>query len=142
MSNFPKIPTAIAAVALLLSTAVQGQPTDASASVWRNPQNSVHVRIHPCGNSRCGTVIWANDKAKADSAKGGTPNLVGTQLFRDFHEVSPSVWKGKVFVPDLNHVFSGTGTVKDANTIVARGCLTGNFGCKSQVWTRVTSTDR
>jgi len=111
--------------------------TAAQESIWRNPQNSVHVRVHSCGTGRCGTVIWANDKAKADSAKGGTPNLVGTELFRDFHEVSPKVWKGKVFVPDLNHVFTGTGTLQDDGTIVARGCLTGNFGCKSQVWTRI-----
>lgn len=126
----------LAVAASSLSTSVTAQQT-AQDSVWRNPSNSVHVRIHVCGASRCGTVIWANDKAMADSARGGTPNLVGTQLFRDFREVSPKVWKGKVFVPDLNHVFSGTGIVKDSNTIVARGCLTGNFGCKSQTWTRV-----
>lgn len=105
--------------------------------VLRNPQNSVHVRIHPCGKTRCGTVVWANDKAKADSARGGTKNLVGTELFREFREVSPNVWKGKVFVPDVNRVFTGTGTVKDKDTIVARGCLFAGVGCKSQVWTRV-----
>jgi uncharacterized protein (DUF2147 family) len=105
--------------------------------VLRNPQNSVHVRIHPCGKTRCGTVVWANAKAKADSARGGTPNLVGTELFREFREVSPKVWKGKVFVPDVNRVFTGTGTVKDNDTIVARGCLLGNVGCKSEVWKRV-----
>ncbi|GAA3908460.1 hypothetical protein GCM10022276_28490 [Sphingomonas limnosediminicola] len=105
--------------------------------VLRNPSNSVHVRIHRCGKSRCGTVVWANEKAKADSARGGTPKLVGTELFREFHEVSPKVWKGKVFVPDLNKVFTGTGTVKDQNTVVARGCLFARIGCKSQTWTRV-----
>jgi uncharacterized protein (DUF2147 family) len=106
-------------------------------SVWRNPSNSVHVRIHPCGKGRCGTVVWANAKAKADSARGGTKNLIGTELFRDFREMSPKVWKGKVFVPDLNGTFSGTATIKDQNTLVARGCLIGNFACKSQNWTRV-----
>lgn len=141
MSNFLGIPATCAAAALLLSSAVLADPPAADDSVWRNPQDSVHVRVHSCGASRCGTVVWANDKAKADSARGGTPNLVGTELFRDFHEVSPKVWKGRVFVPDLNGVFSGTAAVKDANTIVARGCLTGNFGCKSQVWTRVPSAD-
>jgi uncharacterized protein (DUF2147 family) len=65
------------------------------------------VRIHTCGKSRCGTVVWANDKAKADSPRGGTRNLVGTELFREFREVSPKVWKGRVFVPDLNKVFTG-----------------------------------
>ena len=121
---------------LLTSTAALSQ-TPGQDMVLRNPSNSVHVRIHPCGTTRCGTVIWANDKAKADAARGGTRNLVGTELFREFREVSPKVWKGKVFVPDLNKVLTGTGTVKDQNAIVARGCLFAGMGCKSQIWTRV-----
>ena len=126
-----------AAAACILSTSATFAQEVGTDLVLRNPQNSVHVRIHPCGKTRCGTVVWANAKAKADSARGGTPNLVGTELFREFREVSPKVWKGKVFVPDVNRVFTGTGTVKDKDTIVARGCLIGNMGCKSQVWTRV-----
>ena len=137
MRKFLAIAAPAAALSLAVTSAALADPPAPADSVWRNPQNSVHVRVHSCGTGRCGTVIWANDKAKADSAKGGTPNLVGTELFRDFHEVSPKVWKGKVFVPDLNHVFTGTGTLQDDGTIVARGCLTGNFGCKSQVWTRI-----
>ena len=127
---------AAAATFLVTPTVAQSQKPGQDM-VLRNPSNSVHVRIHQCGKSRCGTVVWANDKAKADSARGGTRNLVGTQLFREFREVSPKVWKGKVFVPDMNKVFTGTGTVKDQNLIVARGCLLGSMGCKSQTWTRV-----
>lgn len=128
---------------LLLTAALSFFPSPAVAQnngevgVFKNPSNSVHVRIHTCGKSRCGTVVWANAKAKADSARGGTKNLVGTELFRDFREVSAKVWKGKVFVPDLNKVFTGTATIKDQNTIVARGCLIAGMGCKSQAWTRV-----
>ena len=134
MRNFISI--AIAAAGLGLSAPGIAQPAGEEL-VLRNPSNSVHVRIHPCGKSRCGTVVWANAKAKADSARGGTPNLVGTELFREFREVSPKMWKGKVFVPDLDKVLTGTGTVKDRNTIVARGCLFAGMGCKSQTWTRV-----
>jgi uncharacterized protein (DUF2147 family) len=131
-------PASIAvAVALLVGTAPALSRAPGQANVFRNPQNSVHVRIHPCGKGRCGTVVWANDKAKADSARGGTRNLVGTELFREFREVSPKVWKGKVFVPDVNKVFTGTGTIKDPNTIIARGCLIAGIGCKAQTWTRV-----
>ena len=104
--------------------------------VLRNPSNSVHVRIHPCGKTRCGTVVWANAKAKADSARGGTKNLVGTELFREFKEVSPKVWK-EGLRSRHQQVLTGTGTVKDQNTIVARGCLFAGIGCKSQTWTRV-----
>lgn len=56
---------ALAATASLLSpSAAVSQPVGKD-NVWRNPQNSVHVRVHPCGKSRCGTVVWANQKAKA-----------------------------------------------------------------------------
>ena len=137
MSDFKKVATLAMATAITLLPSFAIAQSVGQDLVLRNPQNSVHVRIHPCGNTRCGTVVWANAKAKADSARGGTPNLVGTELFREFREVSPKVWKGKVFVPDVNRVFSGTGTVKDKDTIVARGCLIGNMGCKSQVWKRV-----
>jgi uncharacterized protein (DUF2147 family) len=110
----------------------------AEDSIWRNPQNSVHVRLHPCGkSSRCGTVVWANAKARADSARGGTPNLVGIEIFREFQKVNATTWKGKVFVPDVNRVFTGTVKIENINTIVARGCLMGRIGCKSQSWTRV-----
>ena len=137
MPAFIKVTTiALAAAGLLWLPAALSQGVGRDI-VLRNPSNSVHVRVHPCGKGRCGTVVWANAKAKADSARGGTPNLVGTELFREFSEVSPKVWKGKIFVPDLNKVFTGTGTVKDQNTVVARGCLIGNIGCKSQTWTRV-----
>ena len=137
MRHFIKIVSSAAAAAYLLSPCPALTQQADRDLVLRNPSNSVHVRIHPCGKSRCGTVVWANDKAKADSARGGTPKLVGTELFREFREVSPKVWKGKVFVPDINKVLTGTGTVKDQNTIVARGCLFAGIGCKSQTWTRV-----
>ncbi len=121
----------------LLLAAVQAPPQPREETVWRNPSGSVRVRVHPCGQGMCGTVIWANEKAKADSARGGTPNLVGTQLFRDFRATAANVWTGRVFVPDLNRTFTGTGTLVDGDTLVARGCLARNFGCRSQTWTRI-----
>jgi uncharacterized protein (DUF2147 family) len=132
-----RIATSVATAAYLLSSSAAFTQQGSQDLVLRNPSNSVHVRIHSCGKSRCGTVVWANDKAKADSARGGTPNLVGTELFREFREISPKIWKGKVFVPDINKVLTGTGTVKDQNTVVARGCLFAGIGCKSQTWKRV-----
>jgi len=125
--------------AALAASLLSPSPTSAQGAqqgnVWRNPQNSVQVRIDPCGKGRCGVVVWANDKAKADSARGGTPNLVGMNLFHGFREVKSNVWEGKVFVPDLNRTFTGTLTIKNQDTAVARGCML--MICKSQTWTRV-----
>lgn len=110
---------------------------DQSFGVWRNPSNSVHVRAQPCGDRMCGVVVWASDKAKADAARGGTAKLVGSTLFRDFVQEKPGVWRGRVFVPDINKTFSGTVSVLDPNRIEGKGCLVGRIGCKSQTWTRI-----
>ncbi|WP_084582478.1 DUF2147 domain-containing protein [Sphingomonas azotifigens] len=125
-------------IALILATLVTGADERPQPSVWRNPSNSVHVRAEPCGaDSMCATVIWASDKAKADAQRGGTKQLIGTQLFQNFKIVRAGLWKGTVFVPDINQRFSGTVTVVDENTIVGKGCALLGAVCKAQTWTRV-----
>jgi uncharacterized protein (DUF2147 family) len=123
-----------------LSAAVPALAQDGvfTYGVWRNPKNTVHVEIKPCGGGKaCGNVIWANEDAKADARKGGTPDLVGLQLLRDFQLQKNGSWRGKVFVPDLNMTLAGTADFPDATTMKARGCLIGGFLCKAQTWRRV-----
>jgi len=127
--------------AVALSPTLASAQTDISAvgvfGVWRNPKDSVHLEIKTCGAATCGFVVWANAHAQEDARKGGTPNLVGAQLLRDFTPQKNGAWRGKVFVPDLNMTFSGTAEVLDANRLKAKGCVLINVLCKSQVWTRV-----
>src|SRR3546814_5950044 len=91
---------AVLAALAASSTAAANTP-ERSFGVWSNPKGSVHVRAEPCGDRMCGIVVWANDKAKADAARGGSPQLVGVTLFRDFERSRPAVWRGRVFVPDI-----------------------------------------
>jgi uncharacterized protein (DUF2147 family) len=133
-----KLLLALAVVAGAASASAQPAASGARAfGVWRNPKNSVHVDIRPCGPQACGYVVWASEKAKADARKGGTANLVGLQLLRDMSLDKSGVWRGRVFVPDLNMTFSGAAEPVDINTLRARGCLIGSIGCKTQTWTRV-----
>jgi uncharacterized protein (DUF2147 family) len=137
MKRFGKL----AATALIAVAAAGALPASAQAQpigVWRNPKNSVHVRIQPCGANVCGTVVWANARAREKARAGGTPQLVGTQLFRQFRRQGPDTWGGRVFVPDRNQTFSGTLRLAGPNQIVARGCLVGRYFCRSQTWTRVS----
>lgn len=108
--------------------------------VWRNPKDTVHVEIKPCGVQACGYVVWATEKAKADARKGGTQNLIGLQLLRDMSLDKAGVWRGRVFVPDLNMTFSGAAEPVNATTLRARGCLIGGIGCKTQLWTRIDAS--
>ncbi|SNS57186.1 Uncharacterized conserved protein, DUF2147 family [Sphingomonas laterariae] len=123
--------------ALPLALLLGGANQDRTEGLWRNPKNSVHVRSHRCGASMCGTVVWANDKAKADARRGGTEELVGLQLFKDFTQDEGGNWRGRVYVPDIDKTFSGTIEVIDVNTIKGSGCLIGKIGCKSQTWARI-----
>ena len=134
--------TTVLAASALLGAAL---PTPASAAalpvtaqgVWRNPKNSVHIALRPCGPEICGYVVWASPKAEAAARKGGTEKLVGQQLMRGFKVDSSGVGRGKVFVPDLNRVFGGSAELIDARTLRAKGCLLGNILCKTQVWVRI-----
>lgn len=106
--------------------------------VWRNPKNSVHIALRPCGPEICGYVVWASPKAEADARKGGAEKLVGQQLMRGFKvDAKSGVARGKVFVPDINKVFGGSAEMIDARSLRAKGCLLGNVLCKTQVWVRI-----
>lgn len=107
-------------------------------SVWRNPSNSVHIRFAACGPNLCGTVVWANEKAKADAERGSGKALLGTRIFRDLRAVKPGTWEGRVHVPDIGASFDGTVTRQGENQLLGEGCLIGRIGCRSQLWTRVS----
>lgn len=123
-----------AILSILAASAALAAPP-AKYRVYRNPSNSVHIRPQPCGANICGVVVWANDKAKADAARGGTPKLIGQQLFKNFAPDGPDRWKGSVFIPDINRTFSGHVVRTSATTLKGTGCLVGKTGCKSQEWT-------
>src|ERR1700741_4531122 len=95
----------IASVSLASASQLSAAEPDVFG-VWRNPKNTVHLEIKPCGASACGYVIWASAKAQADARKGSGKELIGMQLLRDFEHAGRS-WRGKVFVPDLNMTLGG-----------------------------------
>jgi len=129
---------AFAALPLAVASAAANERAAAPIeSEWRNPSNSVHVRIDRCGENICGTVTWASAKAIADARRGGTENLVGTRLFRDLEPAGGGKWRGKVFVPDIRKTFSGTLHFADSDKMVGKGCVLFGIICKSQTWSRV-----
>ncbi|WP_447727704.1 DUF2147 domain-containing protein [Sphingomonas koreensis] len=127
--------------AMALATPVVAQAGDVALPVtseWRNPKDSVRIRFSPCGQDRmCGIVTWASEKAKADARRGGTDQLVGTNLFRNFQRVAPGEYKGHVFVPDMNRTFSGHMEIK-GDSMIGKGCVLAGLICKQQVWTRIS----
>jgi len=104
---------------------------------WKNPSGSVIVAIAACDEAYCGTVISASDSAKADAKRGGTDALVGTQLMTGFKPAGVGKWRGRLFIPDMNHRSKAELRLLDAGQLKVTGCAVGRMLCKSQLWTRV-----
>ena len=103
---------------------------------WKNPAGSVVVAIAACGDAWCGTVASASDQAKADARRGGTINLVGTQLMSGFKPAGPGKWRGRMFVPDINYSSRAELQLVGTDQLKVTGCMVGRMICKSQLWTR------
>ena len=103
---------------------------------WKNPSGSVTVMIDACGEAVCGTVTAASDQAKADAKRGGTEALVGTLLMTEFKVAGTGKWRGRLFIPDLNHRSKAELRMLGPDQLKVTGCAVGRMICRSQVWTR------
>jgi uncharacterized protein (DUF2147 family) len=130
------IASAIVALVAASSPASLGR-SDSIAGFWRNPDDTVVVRISPCGENLCGTVVRAAPQAIADSAEAGYPALIGMRLMHDYRPARPGHWLGTVFVPDLGRSFSSKIDLIDSDHARIAGCLWRQHFCKSQVWQRL-----
>jgi uncharacterized protein (DUF2147 family) len=134
---------ALLAVAAAAACSANAQSEPATLfGVWRNPKDTVHVEIRACGASACGAVVWATTAAQADARHGSGRDLVGMQLFRDLSQRSPTTWRGKVFVPDLDLTLNGIAELVDSERLRIKGCLLGGFVCRAQTWTRAPPPER
>jgi uncharacterized protein (DUF2147 family) len=124
----------LAAVPLVLAAqaAASGLP-----GYWTNERQSVVMQISVCGEGMlCGKVAAASDKAIADARRGGTPDLVGTELMTGFVKSRPGRWKGHLFVPDHNRWSRAEIMMLEDDRLRVRGCALGGMICRSQVWSR------
>ena len=106
---------------------------------WINPKGNVVVRLAPCGDAYCGTVIKASRHAQESARNGGDPHLIGTQILSGLHPTGDGTFKGRVFDPKRNIRAPATIRLEGENAITVKGCaIAGMLLCKEQRWTRVS----
>ena len=103
---------------------------------WVNPVGTVKVRTSQCGSYLCGRVVWASDKAISIAKDNGTPQLIGTNLLREYRALADGKYEGTVFVPDVGRSFNSVIRPVDKDTMRISGCMIGKLICKSQIWKR------
>lgn len=128
---------------LALFVALGAMPAVASGKAaleghWRNPKGSVTVRVAPCGEAFCATVVDASSKAKATARKGGTPQLIGTRILTGVRATGGGAYTGRAFDPKRNIRAPATIRLLGPSTLVIKGCVLRGIICKEQRWTRVS----
>ena len=127
---------------LFLAASLTQVPNEGPVGTWANPRQSVIIVIATCGDGLfCGKVQWASEKAQADARRGGTTNLIGSELLRNFTPNGAARWRGILFVPDLNKKSKAEILQVDSDHLRVRGCAVGGLLCKSEVWTRADKPD-
>jgi uncharacterized protein (DUF2147 family) len=129
------------ATAIIASFVLAAAPASAQAleGQWTNYKKNVVVQVERCGTAYCGRVVQATEKAKAKARKGGTPNLVGTQILTGLVPTGAGRFRGRAFVPKRN--IHATATIRQVSDDVmqVQGCILGGLLCDNERWTRVAS---
>jgi uncharacterized protein (DUF2147 family) len=127
--------------AILVAASLFASPAAAQAleGQWTNYKRNVIVQVERCGTAFCGRVVQASAKAKEKARRGGTPNLIGTQILTGLTPVGDGRFRGRAFVPKRN--IHATATVRQVSDDVmqVQGCVFGGLLCDNERWTRVTS---
>ncbi|MFC2248849.1 DUF2147 domain-containing protein [Labrys portucalensis] len=109
---------------ILLAGAAQAG--DASGT-WLRENGESKVKIAPCGEALCGSVVWVKDPKHQDN--------VGKRVFYDMAPSGDDKWKGKAFNPEDGKTYTGTMTLS-GNRLTTAGCVLGGLICRSVSWNR------
>ncbi|TNF58863.1 MAG: DUF2147 domain-containing protein [Rhodobacteraceae bacterium] len=123
--------TLAALVALAAPVAALAQEV---AGVWRTEatdEGYLEVRIAPCGEAICGTILGARDLT-------GHPqpyDHAGRWMIRDMMPAGPGAWSGgEIWDPRNGRTFRSKMALSGSDLTVS-GCVLGF--CQGQVWRRV-----
>jgi uncharacterized protein (DUF2147 family) len=130
-----------AAVAVVLAVAASPAAADPSG-LWITAKAT--VRISPCGEALCGTVVSLKepndaagapklDAANADASKRSRP-IVGVAILSDMKRDGGG-WRGRIYNPEDGRTYAAT-MAERGETLDVQGCALGGLVCKTQVWRR------
>ena len=129
---------ALSIIPLFALTAAQA-PQPSIQGHWRSPGGNSIILIGHCGATLCGTVEWASEKAKKDSAKT-TSQLVGAQLLTGLKQDKKGNWQGRLFIPDKNMRVTAKLQLVSEEQLRVSGCAVGKTLCKAAIWVRTNGT--
>nr|WP_272211111.1 DUF2147 domain-containing protein [Marinicella sp. W31]MDC2876993.1 DUF2147 domain-containing protein [Marinicella sp. W31] len=133
--------TVLAAAGLIAGLAFSGTAFATSpAGTWMTESGKTQVKIAPCADAFCGTIVWqktpSKDVKNPDKSKRGNA-LVGTQMLFNLKPVGTDAWKGKLYNFENGKNYTGKMELTGGDTLKLSGCVLGGAICKSQQWKKV-----
>jgi uncharacterized protein (DUF2147 family) len=107
---------------------------------WLTQDGSSKVRIAPCGQTYCATIVWVKPLAPGETdphpALAGK-SLIGTHLSRDLQRTSDGL-AGRLLNPENGKSYDVTVKLSGQNALEMGGCVLGGLLCGSETWTRAS----
>ncbi|WP_136439214.1 DUF2147 domain-containing protein [Pacificoceanicola onchidii] len=107
---------------------------DPAVGTWKTQVDDgayAHVTISPCGANVCGVI----SRTFNASGEYNSPNK-GKQLVRSMAPQGGGAYKGKVWRPSNNKIYTGKMQLS-GNSLKLSGCVAGGLLCSSQTWSRI-----
>ncbi|WP_106753605.1 DUF2147 domain-containing protein [Pannonibacter carbonis] len=108
---------------------------------WARPSGTSRIKMAPCGDAICGTLVWLkdprNDDKNPDASKRSRP-LLGSQTVLGMKPTGKNgQWKGKVYNAEDGETYTGFIQMDGNDKMKLEGCVMGGLLCKGETWTRV-----
>ena len=138
---------ALLAALTLPCAALAADPT----GTWLTEGGKSRIKIVRCGNALCGTIAWLKEPNDPDTGRPKTDfrnqdaarrgrAMIGIEIVLGMQPSGTSdKWTGEVYNPEDGKTYSGSLTMTGANELSLAGCVLAVL-CKSQTWTRESST--
>lgn len=138
----------LALLVLLLGAAPVGAQGPTPVGVWLHPNGRIHVRIAPCGDRLCGTLVWFRRPNDAEGlplvdVKNTNPGLrarplLGLTILRELRRTGPRSWDGgRIYNPDDGVDYRARMTIAADSTLHVRAYVIAPLLGKTFVWRRV-----
>ena len=115
--------------------------------VWLTKNGDSHVKISQCEKTLCNEIIWLKepndkkgkpqtDKLNQNPKERGRP-IIGIPILLNMHQVSKTMWKGRLYKPRDGKSYKGHVRVINAKKLEVKGCHAVFPICKTQIWKKV-----
>jgi uncharacterized protein (DUF2147 family) len=150
MLRFFSFSFALSLASIVLATTPAGAQSSTPIGVWLHDNKRIEIKIAPCGETLCGTLVWFKrpndaqglplvDVKNPDSALRARP-LLGLVVLDGLHRAGTNTWvDGNIYDPDDGATYAASMSMQDDGSLQVRAYVLMPMLGKTFVWTRMSA---